>query len=88
MECRVASCGYCWVGVIEGHRNLSEISDFEKKRLNYFGYDAVNEDADPKPLIRLACQTQCEGDITLVTPPWNGELKRRHDKSRDDLGTA
>ena len=88
VECRVASCGYCWVGVIQGNGNLSDISDFEKKRLNYFGYDAVNGTDESKPLIRLACQTQCEGDVTLVTPPWNGELKRRHDKSRDELGTA
>ena len=88
VECRVASCGYCWVGVIQGNSNLTDISDFEKERLNYFGYDAINGADDSKPLIRLACQTQCEGDVTLVTPPWNGELKRRHDKSRDELGTA
>ena len=88
VECRVASCGYCWVGVIQGNANLSDISDFEKERLNYFGYDAVNGADDSKPLIRLACQTQCEGDVTIVTPPWNGELKRRHDKTRDEIGTA
>ena len=88
VECRVASCGYCWVGVLSGHDNLSEISDFEKERLRYFGYDSVNGEADRRPLIRLACQTQCLGDVTLVTPPWNGELERRHHKSRDKLGTA
>jgi ferredoxin len=88
VECRVASCGYCWVGVISGRENLSEISSFERERLHYFGYDAVNDPADPHPLIRLACQTQCVGDVTLVTPPWNGELERRHHRSRDDLGTA
>ena len=88
VECRVASCGYCWVGVISGQRNLSEISDFERERLRYFGYHAVNEPEDPHPCIRLACQTQCLGDVTLVTPPWNGELERRHHKSRDKLGTA
>ena len=88
VECRVASCGYCWVGVISGHQNLSEISDFESERLRYFGYHSVNHPEDPRPLIRLACQTQCLGDVTLVTPPWNGELERRHHKSRDDLGTA
>lgn len=88
VECRVASCGYCWVGVLSGHQNLSEISDFERERLRYFGYDAVNREQDPQPLIRLACQTQCLGRVTLVTPPWNGELERRHHKSRDRLGTA
>ena len=88
VECRVASCGYCWVGVIRGRENLSEISSFEKERLHYFGYDAVNDPDDSHPLIRLACQTQCLGDVTLVTAPWNGELERRHQKSRDVLGTA
>jgi ferredoxin len=88
VECRVASCGYCWVGAISGREKLSEISSFEKERLHYFGYDAVNAPEDPHPLIRLACQTQCLGDVTLVTAPWNGELERRHQKSRDKLGTA
>ncbi|MGH9463888.1 MAG: hypothetical protein ACRD1X_22020 [Vicinamibacteria bacterium] len=88
VECRVASCGYCWVGAISGRENLSEISSFEKERLHYFGYDAVNDPDDSRPLIRLACQTQCLGDVTLVTAPWNGELERRHQKSREKLGTA
>ena len=88
VECRVASCGYCWVGAISGRENLSEITTFERERLRYFGYDAVNDPEDSHPLIRLACQTQCLGDVTLVTPSWNGELERRHQKSRDDLGTA
>jgi ferredoxin len=88
VECRVASCGYCWVGVITGNRKMSAISDFEKERLHYFGYDSVNGTDDRQPLIRLACQTQCLGDVTLVTPRWNGELKRRHNKSPEDLGTV
>jgi ferredoxin len=88
VECRVASCGYCWVGAISGREKLSEISSFEKERLHYFGYDTVNDPEDAHPLIRLACQTQCFGDVTLVTASWNGELERRHQKSRDVLGTA
>jgi hypothetical protein len=26
--------------------------------------------------------------VTLVIPPWNGELGRRFDKTRDKLGTV
>ncbi len=88
VECRIGSCGYCWVGVIEGKDNLSELTDYEKKRLQYFGYDQLSDPSDGKPPVRLACQTQCQGDVTLVIPPWNGELKRRLDKARDKLGTV
>ncbi len=88
VECRIGSCGYCWVGVIEGKENLSELTDYEKKRLQYFGYDQAGDHSDRNPPIRLACQTQCQGDVTLVIPPWNGELKRRFDKTRDKLGTV
>lgn len=88
VECRIGSCGYCWVGVVEGKDNLSELTDYEKKRLQYFGYDQVSDPSDRKPPVRLACQTQCQGDATLVIPPWNGELKRRLDKTRDKLGTV
>jgi len=86
VECRIASCGYCWVGILSGKDNLSELSDHERKRLHYFGYDQVNDPSDPRPPIRLACQAQCGGDVTLAIAPWNGELKRRFDKARDKLG--
>ena len=88
VECRVGSCGYCWIGVLGGRDKLSEISAFERERLQYFGYDTVNAESDSHPAIRLACQAQCGGDITLTIPPWNGELNRRHDTARDKLGTA
>ena len=87
VECRIGSCGYCWVGILAGRGKLSEMTNFERDRLRYFGYDAVNGD-DNHPLIRLACQAQCLGDITLTIPPWNGELQRRHDEGRKKLGTA
>lgn len=88
VECRIGSCGYCWVGIVSGRENLSEMSDFERQRLRYFGYDSTNAPDDPKPHIRLGCQTQCRGDVTLVIPPWNGELNRRFDKTAKELGTV
>jgi ferredoxin len=87
-ECRVGSCGYCWVGVVSGKENLSEMTSFERERLAYFGYDTTNADGDQHPAIRLACQSQCRGDVTLVIPPWNGELNRRHDEGRKKMGLA
>jgi ferredoxin len=88
VECRVGSCGYCWIGLLEGRENLSEMSDHERERLAYFGYDTINDDNDEHPLIRLACQSQCHGDVTLAISPWNGELERRHQTGRKKLGTA
>lgn len=88
VECRVGSCGYCWVGLLEGRENLAEMSDHERERLAYFGYDTINDENDKHPLIRLACQSQCHGDVTLAIAPWNGELERRHQTARKKLGTA
>jgi ferredoxin len=88
VECRIGSCGYCWIGIVNGKDNISPLTDYERKRLHYFGYDQANDPSDPTPPIRLACQARCEGHVTLVIPPWNGELKRRFDKARDKLGTA
>jgi ferredoxin len=88
VECRVGSCGYCWIGLLAGREKLSPITPFERERLRYFGYDTVNAPDDPTPLVRLACQSQCRGDVTLAIAPWNGELSRRHDETRGKLGTA
>jgi ferredoxin len=88
VECRVGSCGYCWVGLLGGRDKLSPITDFERERLAYFGYDTVNDDDDEHPLIRLSCQSQCLGDVTLAISPWNGELNRRHQTGRKKLGTS
>ncbi len=88
VECRVGACGYCWIGLLQGRENLSAISDFERERLRYFGYDTTNDPEDEQPTIRLACQAQSQGDVTLAIPPWNGELKRRHHQGRKKLGTA
>ena len=77
-QCRSGSCGYCWVGILHGREELSEISEFEKTRLIYFGYAAGHSDQETHPVIRLACQSKCYGDVSVVIPPWNGALKGRN----------
>jgi len=69
VECRSASCGTCWVGVIGGAEKLSDVAVREGKQIKKFGYIDTSE---PKPLIRLACQAQAHGAVSVVIPPWNG----------------
>jgi ferredoxin len=69
VECRSASCGTCWVGVLGGAEKLSDVARLEGKRIKEFGYIETNE---PQPLIRLACQAQVSGAVSIVIPPWNG----------------
>jgi ferredoxin len=69
VECRSASCGTCWVGVLGGAEKLSDVARLEGKRIKEFGYIVTDE---PKPLIRLACQAQASGAVSIVIPPWNG----------------
>ncbi|MGZ8847431.1 MAG: 2Fe-2S iron-sulfur cluster-binding protein, partial [Pyrinomonadaceae bacterium] len=69
--CRSASCGTCWVGVLGGAEKLSDVAVREGKKIKEFGY--INT-AEPKPLIRLACQAQAQGAVSIVIPPWNGQF--------------
>ena len=69
VQCRSASCGTCWVGVLGGAERLSETEWRERKMMPLFGY--VETD-DPRPLIRLSCQARAEGPVSVVIPPWNG----------------
>ncbi|HBB87455.1 MAG TPA: hypothetical protein DC047_07560 [Blastocatellia bacterium] len=69
VECRSASCGTCWVGVLGGAEKLSDVAVREGKKIKEFGYIDTNE---PKPLIRLACQAKTYGAVSIVIPPWNG----------------
>ena len=69
VECRSASCGTCWVGVLGGAEKLSEVAAREGKKIKEFGYIDTSES---KPLIRLACQAQALGAVSIVIPPWNG----------------
>lgn len=69
VECRSASCGTCWVGVLGGAEKLSDVAVREGKKIKEFGYIDTTE---PKPLIRLACQAKTYGAVSIVIPPWNG----------------
>jgi ferredoxin len=69
VECRSAACGTCWVGVLGGAEKLAEVGTRESTRIKEFGY--INS-TEAKPLIRLACQAQAQGAVSIVIPPWNG----------------
>lgn len=71
VECRSASCGTCWVGVLGGADKLADVGAREGKKIKEFGYI---DTAEPKPLIRLACQAQAQGAVSVVIPPWNGQF--------------
>lgn len=68
VECKSASCGTCWVGVLGGQEKLSEVSPRERRRLKVFGYLDTDES---NPFIRLACQAKASGNVSLAVPPWN-----------------
>jgi ferredoxin len=69
VQCRSASCGTCWVGVLGGADKLSETDGRERKMMPLFGYIETDE---PRPLVRLSCQARAEGPVSVVIPPWNG----------------
>ncbi|MEP6706814.1 MAG: 2Fe-2S iron-sulfur cluster-binding protein, partial [Pyrinomonadaceae bacterium] len=58
VECRSASCGTCWVGVLGGAEKLADVAAREGKKIKEFGYIDTTE---PRPLIRLACQAEAHG---------------------------
>ncbi|HLG16042.1 MAG TPA: 2Fe-2S iron-sulfur cluster-binding protein [Blastocatellia bacterium] len=84
IECRSGACGTCWVGVLGGAEKLSEVAALESRKIKEFGY--VDSD-EPGPLIRLACQAQAFGAVSIVIPPWNGVfgkfLARRRDRTAE-----
>ena len=81
VECRSASCGTCWVGVLGGAEKLSDVGVREGKKIKEFGYI---DTAEPRPLIRLACQAQPQGAVSVVIPPWNGQFGRYLKSLRQD----
>jgi len=81
VECRSASCGTCWVGVLGGAEKLSDVAVREGKKIKEFGYIDTTE---PKPLIRLACQAQALGAVSIVIPPWNGVFGKYLKSVRDE----
>jgi ferredoxin len=74
VECRSASCGTCWVGVVGGAEKLSDVSERERKQMKVFGYITSEE---PKPLIRLACMARAEGAVNVVIPTWNAVFGKK-----------
>ena len=74
VDCRSGSCGTCWVGVLGPREKLSPVEDFERKRIEYFGYweNPLHQPGDLQPCIRLACQCVASGSCSIVIPPWNG----------------
>jgi ferredoxin len=81
VECRSASCGTCWVGVLGGAEKLSDVAAREGKKIKEFGYI---DTAEAKPLIRLACQAQAQGAVSIVIPPWNGVFGKYLKKSSNN----
>lgn len=74
VECRSAACGTCWVGVVGGAENLVDVARLERKQMKVFGYKQGEE---AKPFMRLACQAQAEGSVSIVIPPWNGVFGKK-----------
>ena len=81
VECRSASCGTCWVGVLGGAEKLSDVNAREGKKMKEFGYIDTSE---ARPLIRLACQAQALGAVSIVIPPWNGVFGKYLKRLRED----
>jgi uncharacterized 2Fe-2S/4Fe-4S cluster protein (DUF4445 family) len=52
-----------------GNGKVSAATASERARLAEFGY--IDTEGD-RPVIRLACQVQVYGNVTIVIPPWNG----------------
>jgi uncharacterized 2Fe-2S/4Fe-4S cluster protein (DUF4445 family) len=67
------------VGVLGGAEKLSDVAAREGKKIKEFGYIDTTE---PKPLIRLACQAQALGAVSIVIPPWNGVFGKQLRSSR------
>lgn len=74
VECRSAACGTCWVGILGGEENLTDVEALERRQMKVFGYGQKEE---KKPFIRLACQAAAEGSASIVIPPWNGVFGKK-----------
>jgi ferredoxin len=84
VECRTASCGTCWVGILSGAERLSDVDALEAKQMKEFGYI---DTPDRKPLIRLACMALASGNVTIVIPPWNGFIGKRTGSRESPAGS-
>jgi ferredoxin len=89
VQCRSASCGTCWVGVLGGAEKLTDVAARERRKMPEMGYLDTDE---PRPLIRLSCQAQAKGALSIVIPPWNGffgkYLRRRREPEAETANEA
>jgi len=85
VQCRSASCGTCWVGVLGGAEKLSETDWRERKMMPLFGYIETSE---ARPLIRLSCQAKATGAVSVVIPPWNGYFGKYLKRQKEDSTEA
>jgi len=74
VECRSASCGTCWIGILAGQEKLTEVQRLERKQMKIFGY---NQPEEEKPFLRLACQSKAHGNVSFVIPSWNGVFGKK-----------
>jgi Ferredoxin len=74
VECRSASCGTCWIGILAGEEKLSEVGRRERRMMKIFGY---NQPENEKPILRLACQAKAYGNATIAIPTWNGVFGKK-----------
>jgi ferredoxin len=79
VQCRSCSCGTCWVGILAGADHVSAMEPRERATLEALGYA---DSPEPRPVIRLACMVEGHGPVTLVIPPWNGQVGVRLEKAR------
>lgn len=85
VECRNASCGTCWVGVLGGGEKLAPVSARERRMMREFGY---LDSEDERPVIRLSCITPASGAVSIVIPPWNGFFGKRLLKQAEEARTT
>jgi len=85
VQCRSASCGTCWVGVLGGAEKLTETDWRERKMMPLFGYIETSE---TRPLIRLSCQAKATGAVSIVIPPWNGYFGKHLKRQKEDSTEA
>jgi ferredoxin len=81
VQCRSASCGTCWVGVLGGAEKMTEVEWRERRLMPRLGYIETDE---ARPLIRLSCQARATGALSVVIPPWNGFFGKRLKKGQED----
>ena len=79
VQCRSCSCGTCWVGVLSGAEKLSPVDARERITMAALGYA---ESRESHPEVRLACMAEARGSVTIVIPPWNGQIGARLEKAR------